>query len=171
VDDVEVEAELAAGRDDVLGPLARAAGGRVDDERACGVGGRHGPVPGQVEPRRHDLGLGHPADRVVGADDLGAGAAAVGELRGWFAADVGAEEVEDGAAAGEAEKRELERLRDERESEVEVEDVGARKEAGERAPLGELAAREAAGAVERPVRVWVEAAALEDDEARVDALA
>ena len=34
----------------------------------------------QVEPGRDDVRLGHPADRVVGADDLGVGALAVREL-------------------------------------------------------------------------------------------
>src|SRR5919198_2115054 len=171
LDDVEGEAELAAGGDDVLGSLARAAGGSVEDEWARGVRGRCGAVRRQVEPRRHDLRLGNPADRVVGADDLRAGETAVGELGGGPAANVGAEEVEDGAAAGEAEEPELERLRDEREAEVEVEDVGARQEAGERAPLGELAAGEDAPAVERPVGVGGQPAALENDEPRGDALA
>src|ERR687888_470095 len=44
LDDVEVEAELAAGGDDVLRPLTRAARGRVDDARARGVRGRRGSV-------------------------------------------------------------------------------------------------------------------------------
>src|SRR5437764_42411 len=73
------------------------------------------------------------------------------------------------AAAGDPEQGKLQRLRNEGEAEVEVEDVGAREEPSERAPLHELAAEESAGAVERPVGVGVEAAALEDDEAGVDA--
>src|SRR5205823_3076438 len=95
---------------------------------------------------------------------------AVRQLFGRLAADVRAEEVEDRAAPGEAEKGELERLRDEREAKVEVEDVRAREQPGERAPLGQLAAAEPAGAVERPVRLGVQAAPLEDDEASVDPL-
>ncbi len=67
--------------------------------------------------------------------------------------------------------RELDRARHEREAEDEVEDVGLREQLRERAPLGRLAAREAARAVERDVGLGVERVALEDDEPRVDAAA
>ena len=70
---------------------------------------------------------------------------------------------------GEAQQRELQRAWDEREAEDEVEDVGLRREAREGAPLGRLAAHEAARAVERDVGLGVEGVALEDDESRVDA--
>ena len=43
--------------------------------RSRSVGGR-GRVLAQVDPGRDDLGVGHPADRVVGADDPRAGAGA-----------------------------------------------------------------------------------------------
>ena len=67
--------------------------------------------------------------------------------------------------------RELQRLRHEREAEDEVEDVRLREQPRERAPLGRLAAREAAGAVERDVGFGVQRVALEDDEPCVDAAA
>src|SRR5665213_2894804 len=102
----------------------------------------------QVEPWRDDVRLGNPADRVVGADDLRVGALAVGELVRRLPADVRAQEVEDALAAGRAEDRELERLGDEGEPEVEMEDVRAGEEPCEGAPLGELAVREPAVAVE-----------------------
>jgi hypothetical protein len=47
-----------------------------------------------------------------------------------------------------AENRELHGLRHERQTEVEVEDVGAREEPGERRPLRRLPAEEAAPALE-----------------------
>ena len=66
------------------------------------------------------------------------------------------------------EDRELHRLRDEREAEVEVEDVGAGEEPRERRPLRRLLADEAAAPLERPVGLGVERVAVEDDELRVD---
>ena len=69
-----------------------------------------------------------------------------------------------------AEECELDGLRDEGESEGEVEDVGPREQARERAPLGDLAAGEAAVRAGRAlVGLGVEAVALEDEEPRVDA--
>ena len=115
----------------------------MHDERSLAVGRRDGSERAQVEAGRDHLGLGHPAQRVEGADDLRVGALAVRELGGRLAADVRAEVVEDGLLPGRAEDRELERLRDERQAEVEVEDVGARQQARERAPLRELLPREA----------------------------
>ena len=50
-----------------------------------------------------------------------------------------------------------------------MEDVRLRQQFGEGAPLGRLAARQAAGAVEGDVRLRVQRVALEDDELRVDA--
>ena len=52
-----------------------------------------------------------------------------------------------------------------------MEDVRLRQQAGERPPLRRLAAREAAGAVERDVGLGVEGVALEHDEPGVDAAA
>ncbi len=153
----------------MLGALPPPVRGGVDDERAGAVGRWDGRVGGEVDPRRDHLGLGHPADRVVGADDLGVGALAVCELLGGLAADVGAHVVVDGVLPRGAQDRELQRLRHEREPEVEVEDVGARQQARERAPLRQLTAREPAAAVERPVRLRVECAPVEDDEPCVDA--
>ena len=63
----------------------------------------------------------------------------------------------------------LERLRDERETEREVEQVGARQELGEHLPLRQLAADEPALELERAVGLGVERVAVEDDERRVDA--
>ena len=72
-----------------------------------------------------------------------------------------------GLLAERTEDRELRRLRDEREAEVEVEDVGAGQEPRECRPLRRLSAREAAPALERPVGLGVEGVAIEDDELRV----
>ena len=74
-----------------------------------------------------------------------------------------------GLLAEQLQDRELQRLRHEREAEDEVEDVRLRQQAGERSPLGRLAAREATGAVEADVGLRVECVALEHDEPRVDA--
>ena len=67
------------------------------------------------------------------ADDLGAGLLAEGQLGRRLAADVRAQVVEDRLLAERPQDRELERLRDERETEVEVEDVRARQQP-QRAP-------------------------------------
>src|SRR5206468_5667202 len=64
---------------------------------------------------------------------------------------------------------ELDGLRDEREAEVEMEDVRARKQPCESRPLRELPADEAATTLERPVGLGVELVAVEDDQLRVDA--
>ena len=69
------------------------------------------------------------------------------------------------------EEGELERARDERETEDEMEDVGLREELRKRAPLGRLAANEASRAPEGDVGLRVERVALEDHEPRVDAAA
>ena len=155
----------------MLGALAAAARRGVDDERALAVGRRVRRVLAQVDARRDDLGVRHPADRVVGADDPGVGLARPGELGGRLAADVRAEEVEDRALPLRPQERELQGLRHEREPEVEVEDVGVAEQPRERAPLGQLLPGEPAVPVERLVRLGVELVALEDDEPRVDALA
>ena len=147
-DELEIGVEPLDRRDHVLGALAPPGGGSVHDQRPRAVRGRLGLDPAQVDPRRDHLRLGHPADGVVGADDLGIRLLARRELLGRLAADVGAEVVHDGLLAGQAEQRELERLRHEREAEVEVEDVGARQELGERAPLAELAADDAGREIE-----------------------
>src|SRR5581483_7303424 len=118
-----------------------------------------------------DVSVGHPAHGVVGADDLRAGAPAVRQLLRRLAADVRAEEVVDALLAERAEDRELERLRDERQPEVEVKDVGAREQLRKRTPLLQLTCGEAAAELERPVRLRMEPVAVEDDELRVDAAA
>src|SRR5262249_23286298 len=93
------------------------------------------------------------------------------ELVPRLAANVGADEVEDRLLAGGLQDRELEPLRHERQSEVEVEDVGAWKEPRKRgelerlpAPLGSL------GQVKIGVGLGVGGLRVEDDELRVDAL-
>ena len=136
--------------------------------RSCPVARRCRLDAGDVDPGRDHLRCRHPAGRVVAADDLGAGLLAVGELHRGLAADVGAEVVHDGLLVREAECRELERARQEGEPEDEVEDVGLREQAGERAPLDRLAPDEAARAVEVDVGLGVERVALEDDEPGID---
>ena len=76
----EVGIEAVAGREHVLRPLTAAGGGRVQDHRARAIGGRRGLDRGDIHARRDELRLGNPADRVVRADDLGAGLLPEGEL-------------------------------------------------------------------------------------------
>ena len=114
------------------------------------------------------LRLRHPADRVVAADDLGAGLLPEGEVLGGLPADVGAEVVHHRRLPERAQERELERLGDERQPEDEVEQVGARDQLGERAPLGGLTPDEPAVELERAVGLRVELVAVEDDERRLD---
>ena len=113
--------------------------------------------------------VGHPADRVVRADDARPGTLRPRELLGRLAADVGAEEVQHGLLAERAQQRELDRLRQQRQPEVEVEDVRLRREPRERAPLRQLLPDEAAAAPEVDVRLRMQPVAVEDDEPRVDA--
>src|SRR5204862_4229082 len=70
---------------------------------------------------------------------LHVGAAAVVQLLRRLAADVRADEVEDGFLSRRPEDRELDTLRHERQPEVEVEDVGGREQPRERAKLRGLA--------------------------------
>ena len=63
--------------------------------------GRAGRVdPADIDSGRDHVRVRHPAGRVVGADDPGAGALCPGELGGRLATDVGAEEVHHRALAG-----------------------------------------------------------------------
>ncbi len=171
LDDLQLDVQLAAGGDHVLRALPRAVGGRVDDDRARAVARRHGPELAQVDAGRDHDCVRDPADSIVGADDAGVGPAGVEELGGAPPADVGAHEVQDRLLAEEPQDRELEPLGDEGQAEVEMEDIRLRQQPDERTPLRELPAQEAALAVERPVRLGVQAIALEDDELRVDAAA
>ena len=160
------------------GPRTRAARGRCPSVvartargRRRAAGGRTaatGVDRGEVDARGDHGRLGHPADRVVAADDLGARLLPVGELLGRLPADVRAEVVHHRALAERAQDRELQRLRDERQPEREVEEVGAREKLGERLPLRELAPDEPPFEVERPVGLRVQRVAVEDDELRVD---
>ena len=61
----------------------------------------------KLDPGRDDVRVRHPADRVVGADDLCVRATAVRELGRALPADVRAEEVKDALAASRAQDREL----------------------------------------------------------------
>ena len=140
----------------------------MEHDRPRPVGRRHRPDRIQVDAGWDHVCLRHPADRVVAADDLGSGLLPVGDLVGLLAADVRAEVVHHRPLPEQPQDRELERLRHEREPEVEVEDVGARQQPTEGVPLRQLAAHLAAVAFERPVRLRVHAVALEDDERGVD---
>ena len=123
----------------------------------------------EIDSGRDDVGLGDPAGRVVGTDDLSVGQAAVGELVGGLAADVRADEVEHGLLAGCFQDRELDSLRDESQPEVEVEDVGARQQLCERAKLHGLPTPGGpARQVEVLVGLRVGRLGVEDDEPRVD---
>ena len=124
LDDLQIHRKLLACGDHVLGSLPAAARRGVDDYGTCALARRLRRVLAKVDPGRDDLGVGHPADRIVGADDPGTCVPGPGELCGWLAADVGAEEVHDGLPPLRTQQRELQGFRDEREPEVEVEDVG-----------------------------------------------
>jgi hypothetical protein len=172
VDDVEVDRELLAGFDHVLGALLLLVRRRVDDSDALALDRRDEVVRGEVDPGREHLGVVRDElQRRERAHDACIGLQAVHELVLRVLPDVGAQEVEERLAACGPEDRELDALRDEREPEVEVEDVGLREELRERAPLDELLAQEAfPGTLQVPVRlVWTERLRVEDDEPRVDA--
>src|SRR5206468_6071492 len=108
--------------------------------------------------------------RGVGTDDTRVRLQAVHELLLGPLADVGAEEVEERLAARGFQDRELEALRDERQTEVEVEDVRLRQELRERSPLDDLLAQQTlARALQVPVGlVGAERLRVEDDEPSVD---
>ena len=164
----EVDVEALARAEHVVRPLASPRRGRVHDHRAPAAGRRRRRHGRQVDPGRDHRRLRHPADRVVAADDLGARLLAVRELLRRLAADVRAEVVHHRPLAEGAEDRELERLRDERQPEGEVEQVGRGEQLREGLPLCELPPDEAALEVERPVGLGVERVPVEDDELRVD---
>ena len=140
LDELEVGVEPFHGSDHVLAALAPAGGGCVHDQRPLPLRRGRRRDRREVDPGRDHLGLGHPADRVVAADDLRVRLLAVGELLGCLAADVRAEVVHDRLLPRRAQDRELERLRHERQPEVEVEDVGAGQQPCERRPLPRLPA-------------------------------
>jgi hypothetical protein len=169
LDHVELETELLARRDDQLGAFAPAREGGVRNAHRCVGARRHRLDRREVDSGRHDLGLRDPAGSVVGADDLSVGQAAVGELVGGLSADVRADEVEDGLLAGRFQDRELDPLRNERQTEVEVEDVGARQQLCERTKLHCLPAPRGSGRqLEVLVGLRVGRLGVEDDEPRVD---
>ena len=148
----------------------RSEGAWTTSGRAASEGGCGGYCA-RSSPGGTTCASGTQRSRVVGADDLGVGPLAVGELGGRLAADVRAEVVEDALAPRRAQDRELDRLRHERQPEVEVEDVGLRQQPRERRELGRKPPRQPAAPLERPVGLGVQPAAVEDDEPRVDALA
>ena len=78
--------------------------------------------------------------------------------------------MEDALLAQRAQERELQRLRDQRQPEVEVEDVGLRRELREGRELLREPLRQRPVPVERDVGLGVQRAALEDDEPCVDPL-
>ena len=170
LDDVELDRQLLARLDHEARALLLAVRGGVDDQRARAVARRLHGERAQVEARRYDVRPGHPAQGGVGADDLGVRALAVGQLLGRLAADVGAEVVEDAPLAGRMQDRELQRRRHERQRVVEVKDVRARQQPGQRRELGREPPRQAAVAVERPVGLRMQLPPVEHHEPRVDPL-
>ena len=166
--DAELDVEALARAQHVIRPLPPSRGRRVDDHGPPAAGRRRGGHRGEVDARGDHGRLGHPADGVVAPDDLRAGLLPVGELLRRLTADVRAEVVHHRALAERAQDRELERLRDERQPEREVEEVGAREKLGERLPLRHLAPDEAPFQVERAVGLRVQRVAVEDDQLCVD---
>ena len=79
--------------------------------------------------------------------------------------------MEDGLLAGRAQDGELDQLWNDGQPEIEVEDIGAREQARERAELRELAAPERPlGQAQVLVRLRVGRLRVEDDQSRVDSL-
>ena len=169
LDDPELDVELRAGGEHVVGALPTPRGRGVDDDGSlpAGRGDRRDRV--QIDAGWDHRRIGHPADRVVAPHDLGTGLLPVRELDRRLAADVRAEVVHHRRLPEHAQERELQRLRDERQAEREVEEVGARDQLREGLPLRCLSTQETAVQVERPVGLGVELVAVEDDERGVDA--
>ena len=150
-------------------PSAGATTGHERPRAGRGASAATARFRGHVDPRRDHHRLRHPADRVVAADDLGVGLLPVRQLLRRLAADVRAEIVEDRPLPERAQDRELQRLRDERETEDEVEDVGLWHQlAPARATGGPGDGRRPSFEVQRAVGLGVEGVAVEDDEPRVD---
>ncbi len=168
---VEVDRELLARVDHVLRALLVEVRGRMDDADTLARDRRDRVIARELDPGRQDLCVvGNEAKRGERADDARVRLQPVHELLLRALADVGPEEVEERLAPRRPEDRELELLRDERQPEVEVEDVRLGQELCESAPLDRLLAKEArTRAVEVPVRlVRAERLRVEDDEARID---
>ena len=157
-----------AGRDHVLGALLAAVRGRVDDERSLAVGRRHRRE--RARGRAGGITSASGTQRIASKSRRSARpAAAVGELGGRLAADVGAEEVEDrascrsrgGSGTAAISGRASGRSRSGRRRRA----AGA---ARGRATAASCRRANPPRAVERPVGLRVEPVALEDDELRVD---
>jgi hypothetical protein len=169
LDDLEVDVQLGAGGHHVRGPLARARRGRVHDQRPLTFAWGRGLDRAQVDARGDHLRVRHPADRVVAPDDACARAPRPRKLRRRLAANIRAEEVHHRPLAERAQQRELNRLGQQREAEIEMEEVRVRRESCERAGLRQLLPEQPAGATEIEIGLRVELVAVEDDEPRVDA--
>src|SRR5579862_2584403 len=139
-----------------------------DDRVLMGLRGRR-LDRGEVDAGRDDVRVRHPPDRVVRADHDRARSTCPLQVLGRPPADVRAEEVHHAPLPHRLEQRELELLGNERQAEVEVEDVGPGREPCERAPLRRLPAEQPAAALQVDVRLGMQAVAVEDDELRVDA--
>ncbi len=155
----------------MLRPLPAPRRRRMQDDRLRSLLRLHRGVLAQIDPGRNDLGVRHPSERVVRADDPRVRSVRVPKLLRRLPTDVRAEEVEHRAPPRRLQDRPGELPRDERPAEVEVEDVSARQQPEERRPLNCLPPPEAGRAVERAVRLRMQLLALDDDQLRVDALA
>ncbi len=167
-DDLEVGVECGARGDHPVGALSLTRRGRVDDQRSTLARRQHRADPREIDPRRDHLCLRHPPDRVEAPDDLDPRLLAVAELARILAADIGAEVVHHAPLPQRAQDRELQRLRDERQPEGEVEDVRSRQQVPERTPLAALPPEQAPLEVERQVGLREQRVAVEDDEPGID---
>src|SRR5260370_30152177 len=93
------------------------------------------------------------------------------ELCARLAADVRAEILVDALLPEHVQDAELHRFRHERDARIEVEDVVARQELQERAPLRRLLTGESALALERDVRLRMKRVPVEDEQVGLDAAA
>ena len=152
-------------------PSSRGSTARARRAAARIVGRRHRRERPQVEPGRDHVRLGHPADRVVGADDLRVGALAERELGGRLAADVGAEVVEDAllakqrAGAGTAATSGSASARSRSGRCRSAAPAARRRRTAARAVCGNGPCRSSDQSAS-----WMQLPALEDDEPRVDPL-
>ena len=170
LDHVEVDPELLARGDDHLGALSPAGERGVGDPHGAVCTRRHRLDRREVDSGRHHLGVRDPAGRVVRADDLHVRQTPVGKLVGRLAADVRADEVEDGLLASRSQDRKLHPLRHQGQPEVEMEDVGSRQQLRERPKLRGLPAPR--GPLRYPevhVGLRMGHVRVEDDEPRIDA--
>ena len=150
----QIDVEPVAGRDHVLRALSAPRRGRVDDDRACASRRRRRARSSRGRSRAGSPSPPGPSgSRRSCRRSRRPPSCRSASCGGRLAADVGPEVVEHRLLARAPEDRKLERLRDERQTEVEVEDIRARQEprrARATASPGDGGSRRAGRATGRP---------------------